>query len=120
MIEELQAQKLANEELTVTNPSPNPNPLTLTLTLTLTLALALALTLPQNPNPNPEPGPEQVISETTETEVVVGLAAMRRATFAYTLANGTLGVYAQPGQRTWRVKSKRTRTRNRTRTRTRT
>ena len=40
----------------------------------------------------------------------MGLAAMRRATFAYTLANGTLGVYAQPGQRTWRVKSKRTRT----------
>ena len=80
--------------------------LTLTLAPALALTLALTLTLPQNPNPNPEPGPEQVISETTETEVVVGLAAMRRATFAYTLANGTLGVYAQPGQRTWRVKSK--------------
>ena len=49
---------------------------------------------------------EEVISETTETEMVVGLAAMRRATFAYALANGTIGVYDQPGQRKWRVKSK--------------
>ena len=39
-------------------------------------------------------------------EMVVGLAAMRRATFAYALANGTIGVYDQPGQRKWRVKSK--------------
>ena len=38
--------------------------------------------------------------------MVVGLAAMRRATFAYALANGTIGVYDQPGQRKWRVKSK--------------
>ena len=50
----------------------------------------------------------------------MGLAAMRRATFAYTLANGTLGLYAQPGQRTWRVKSKLTLTLILTRTRTRT
>mmetsp|Transcript_21661 Transcript_21661/g.44275 ORF Transcript_21661/g.44275 Transcript_21661/m.44275 type:complete len:703 (+) Transcript_21661:114-2222(+) len=49
---------------------------------------------------------EEVISETTETEMIVALAPMRRTTFAYALANGTIGVYDKPGQRKWRVKSK--------------
>ena len=47
-----------------------------------------------------------MISETTETEVIVALASMRRTTFAYALANGTIGVYDRPGQRKWRVKTK--------------
>lgn len=49
---------------------------------------------------------EEVISETTETEQIVALAPMRRTTFAYALANGTIGVYDKPGSRKWRVKSK--------------
>lgn len=49
---------------------------------------------------------EEVVSETTETEVIVALAPMRQTTFAYALANGTIGVYDKPGQRKWRVKAK--------------
>ena len=49
---------------------------------------------------------EEVISETTETDRIVALKPLRRETFGYALANGTIGVYSKPGQRRWRVKSK--------------
>jgi Bardet-Biedl syndrome 2 protein len=49
---------------------------------------------------------EEVISETTETDRIVALTPLRRHTFGYALANGTVGVYTAPGQRRWRVKSK--------------
>ena len=49
---------------------------------------------------------EEVISETTETERIVALTPLRRHTFGYALANGTVGVYTAPGQRRWRVKTK--------------
>ena len=48
----------------------------------------------------------QVVSETTETERIVALSPLRGQSFAYALANGTTGVYEQPGNRRWRVKSK--------------
>ena len=49
---------------------------------------------------------EEVISETTETDRITALSPLRRHTFGYALANGTVGVYSGPGQRRWRVKSK--------------
>lgn len=49
---------------------------------------------------------EEVVSETTETEKILALTALRLNTFGYALANGTVGVYEKPGQRRWRVKSK--------------
>ena len=51
---------------------------------------------------------EEVVSETTETDKIAALTPMRRNTFGYALANGTVGVYTAPGQRRWRVKSKHT------------
>jgi len=49
---------------------------------------------------------EEVVSETTETDRITALAAIRKTTFGYALANGTVGVYTGPGMRRWRVKSK--------------
>ena len=49
---------------------------------------------------------EEVVSETTETDRIVALAPLRGRTFAYALANGTVGVYDKPGSRRWRVKSR--------------
>uniref|UniRef100_A0A7S0L2Q7 Bardet-Biedl syndrome 2 protein homolog n=1 Tax=Coccolithus braarudii TaxID=221442 RepID=A0A7S0L2Q7_9EUKA len=49
---------------------------------------------------------EEVISETTETDRPICLASLRRHTFGYGLANGTIGVYDKPAVRRWRVKSK--------------
>jgi len=49
---------------------------------------------------------EEVVSETTETDKPVCLAPLRKQTFGYGLANGTVGVYDKPGARRWRVKSK--------------
>jgi len=49
---------------------------------------------------------EVVVSETTETDRIAALCPIRKTTFGYALANGTVGVYTGPGQRRWRVKSK--------------
>ena len=49
---------------------------------------------------------EEVVSETTETDRIVALCNIRKTTFGYALANGTVGVYSGPGQRRWRVKAK--------------
>lgn len=46
---------------------------------------------------------DQIIGEQTETEVVTGLAALPENRFAYTVSNGTVGVYEQD-VRLWRVK----------------
>jgi Bardet-Biedl syndrome 2 protein len=45
------------------------------------------------------------VSETTEAEAVIGLSGVSRNRFAYSLSNGTVGVYNK-GSRAWRVKSK--------------
>ena len=60
---------------------------------------------PRHPHPPNTPAP-QVVSETTETDRIVALCKLRKGTFGYALANGTVGVYTGPGQRRWRVKSK--------------
>eukprot|EP00742_Colponemidia_sp_Colp-10_P006121 GILJ01006549.1.p1 GENE.GILJ01006549.1~~GILJ01006549.1.p1 ORF type:complete len:712 (+),score=127.24 GILJ01006549.1:705-2840(+) len=48
---------------------------------------------------------EEVISQTTETDRVVGLAPIRKTRYGYGLANGTIGVYDR-SVRVWRMKSK--------------
>ncbi|KAK9738481.1 Ciliary BBSome complex subunit 2, N-terminal [Popillia japonica] len=48
---------------------------------------------------------EQIINEHTETEVVTGLVNLPENKFAYSVSNGTIGVYDQD-VRLWRVKSK--------------
>lgn len=48
---------------------------------------------------------EDCVSETTEAEAVIGLSGVSRNRFAYSLSNGTVGVYNK-GSRAWRVKSK--------------
>jgi len=50
---------------------------------------------------------EEAIHEFTESDRVVGLASLDEGSFAYTLANGTVGVY-QNLARAWRVKSRHT------------
>ena len=50
---------------------------------------------------------EEVLSETTETDKVVGLCPLRGTVFGYALGNGTVGVYDKTS-RVWRVKSKHT------------
>jgi len=49
---------------------------------------------------------EEVIHEITEADRVVVLHAINGPRFAYGLANGTVGVYANPRTRLWRVKTK--------------
>jgi hypothetical protein len=49
---------------------------------------------------------EEVISESTETDRPIHLTRLHHTSFAYALANGTIGVYETPSQRRWRVKSK--------------
>lgn len=46
---------------------------------------------------------DQIISEQVETEVVTGLAVLPENRFAYSVSNGTVGVYEQD-MRLWRVK----------------
>lgn len=46
---------------------------------------------------------DKIISELTETEVVTGLVALPENRFAYSVSNGTIGVYEQD-VRLWRVK----------------
>ncbi|XP_022913757.2 BBSome complex member BBS2-like [Onthophagus taurus] len=48
---------------------------------------------------------DQLISEQTETEVVTGVESVSENKFAYSISNGTIGVYEQD-VRLWRVKSK--------------
>ncbi|EFA06343.1 Bardet-Biedl syndrome 2 protein homolog [Tribolium castaneum] len=48
---------------------------------------------------------DQIINEQVETEVVTGLAPLPENRFAYSVSNGTVGVYDQD-VRLWRVKSK--------------
>ncbi|KAJ3649377.1 hypothetical protein Zmor_021125 [Zophobas morio] len=48
---------------------------------------------------------DQIIAEHVETEVVTGLAVLPENRFAYSVSNGTVGVYEQD-VRLWRVKSK--------------
>ncbi|XP_017768164.1 PREDICTED: Bardet-Biedl syndrome 2 protein-like [Nicrophorus vespilloides] len=48
---------------------------------------------------------DRLLAEQTETEVVTGLAALPDNRFAYSVSNGTVGVYEQD-IRLWRVKSK--------------
>lgn len=48
---------------------------------------------------------EEVVSEVTEAERVVGLAPVQAQRFGYALCNGTVGVY-DGTRRQWRVKSK--------------
>ena len=50
---------------------------------------------------------EEVLSETTETDKVVGLCPLRGTVYGYALGNGTVGVYDKTS-RVWRVKSKNT------------
>lgn len=46
---------------------------------------------------------DQTIAEHAETEVVTGLTALPENRFAYSVSNGTVGVYEQD-VRLWRVK----------------
>lgn len=46
---------------------------------------------------------DQVIAEHVETEIVTGLVALPESRFAYSVSNGTVGVYEQD-VRLWRVK----------------
>lgn len=46
---------------------------------------------------------DQLIAEHVETEIVTGLASLPESRFAYTVSNGTVGVYEQD-IRLWRVK----------------
>lgn len=46
---------------------------------------------------------DKVISEITETDVVIGMTMLQEARFAYSLFNGTVGIYEE-GIRLWRVK----------------
>lgn len=48
---------------------------------------------------------DQTIAEHAETEVVTGLVALPENRFAYSVSNGTVGVYEQD-VRLWRVKVK--------------
>lgn len=50
---------------------------------------------------------EEVVSENTETDKVVGLCPLRGTVYGYALGNGTIGVYDKTS-RVWRVKSKNT------------
>jgi Bardet-Biedl syndrome 2 protein len=50
---------------------------------------------------------EEVLSENTETDKVVGLCPLRGTVYGYALGNGTVGVYDKTS-RVWRVKSKHT------------
>ena len=50
---------------------------------------------------------EEVVSENTETDKVVGLCPLRGTVYGYALGNGTVGVYDKD-RRVWRVKSKHT------------
>lgn len=49
---------------------------------------------------------DEMIAEVTEADRVVVLHAISGSKFAYGLANGTVGVYANPQTRLWRVKTK--------------
>lgn len=46
---------------------------------------------------------DQIVAEVTETEVVTGLLALPQNMFAYSVSNGTVGIYEQD-VRLWRVK----------------
>lgn len=46
---------------------------------------------------------DQTIAEHSETEVVTGLVALPENRFAYSVSNGTVGIYEQD-IRLWRVK----------------
>ena len=46
---------------------------------------------------------DDIIAEVTETEVVTGLTVLPENKFAYSVSNGTIGVYEQD-VRLWRVK----------------
>lgn len=48
---------------------------------------------------------DQTIAEHAETEIVTGLAALPENRFAYSVSNGTVGIYEQD-VRLWRVKVK--------------
>ncbi|KAA0162364.1 hypothetical protein FNF27_08073 [Cafeteria roenbergensis] len=48
---------------------------------------------------------DNVVMEATETAAVTGLSALAPGSFAYSLSNGTVGVY-RGGQRLWRVKAR--------------
>lgn len=48
---------------------------------------------------------DQAIAELVETEVVTNLVALPENRFAYSVSNGTVGVYEQD-VRLWRVKVK--------------
>lgn len=46
---------------------------------------------------------DKIISENVETEIVTGLVDLPENRFAYSVSNGTVGVYEQD-VRLWRVK----------------
>lgn len=46
---------------------------------------------------------DHIVAEVTETEVVTGLLSLPENMFAYSVSNGTVGVYEQD-VRLWRVK----------------
>lgn len=46
---------------------------------------------------------DKIIGESVETEIVTGLASLPESRFAYSVSNGTVGVYEQD-MRLWRVK----------------
>lgn len=48
---------------------------------------------------------DKIIAENVETEIVTGLVSLPESRFAYSVSNGTVGVYEQD-VRMWRVKVK--------------
>lgn len=46
---------------------------------------------------------DHILVEISETDAVIGLAIMQEVRFAYSLLNGTVGIYEE-GIRLWRVK----------------
>ncbi|KAJ6218855.1 hypothetical protein RDWZM_004667 [Blomia tropicalis] len=49
---------------------------------------------------------DAIIFEQTETDKITNLCSLGPQLFAYSLANGTVGVYQANGERLWRIKSK--------------
>lgn len=49
---------------------------------------------------------EELLTEISESDVVISLCALQEGKFAYSLINGEVGVYGGSGERLWRIKSK--------------
>lgn len=49
---------------------------------------------------------DAITSELRETDLITGLCTLGPQMYAYSLSNGTVGVYQTNGERLWRIKSK--------------